>query len=79
MESRVKLIWDFRGTNAMHIAKHHAIHLTEYAEAQKLQNYSVGDQLISPMHHIAFMVVDQERMGELRETLKPHRGQRYED
>ncbi|HLW32747.1 MAG TPA: hypothetical protein VKX40_10835 [Aequorivita sp.] len=79
MEARVKLIWDFRGANAMPIAKHHAIHLTEYAEAQKLQNPLVGDEAVTPMHHIAYMIVEHAMMDKLREALKPHRGQLYED
>lgn len=79
METRVKLIWDFRGANAMPIAKHHALHLTEYALAQKLQNYLVADEAVTPMHHIAYMVVERPMMEELRKVLKPHRGQWYED
>lgn len=79
MEARVKLIWDFRGANAMPIAQHHATHLAEYAEAQNLQNPLVGDEAVTPMHHIAFMVVEREMTDKLREALKPHRGQLYED
>lgn len=79
MDKRIKLIWDFRGANAMPIAKHHAIHLTEYAETENLQNTIVGDEAITPMHHVAFMIVEQSLMDKLRETLKPTRGQMYED
>ena len=33
MAARLKLIWDFRGPDAKHIAEHHAIHLREYVES----------------------------------------------
>lgn len=79
MDKRVKLIWDFRGPNAMPIAKHHIEHLSEYAEAENLQNAIFGDEAVTPMHHMAFMIVDHAVMDKLREALKPHRGQLYEE
>lgn len=74
---RVKLIWDFRGPNAAPIAKHHVIHLEDFAHAQNLQNYFCEVEAVSEMHYMAIMVVETSYMNELRERLKPHRGQRY--
>ncbi len=79
MTERVKLIWDFRGPNAQPIAMHHAKHLAEFAEVEKLQNTLFGNEEITPMHHIAFLVVEKQLMNTLRETLKPTRGQIYEE
>ncbi len=79
MTERVKLIWDFRGPNAKPIAVHHAKHLAEFAETDKLQNTLTGNEEITPMHHIAYMVVEKSLMNTLRETLKPTRGQIYEE
>lgn len=79
MTDRVKLIWDFRGPNAGSIAAHHAKHLAEFANAENLQNTIVGQEEISPMHHTAFLVVEKENMNTLRETLKPTRGQIYDE
>lgn len=79
MTERVKLIWDFRGPNAEHIAVHHAKHLSEFAEAENLQNTILGQEEIGPMHHTAFFVVEKHLMNTLRETLKPTRGQLYEE
>ncbi len=79
MTERVKLIWDFRGPNAQPIAIHHAKHLAEFAETDKLQNTITGNEEITPMHHIAYMVVEKSLMNTLRETLKPTRGQIYEE
>lgn len=79
MTERVKLIWDFRGPNAQPIAEHHAKHLSEFAEAEKLQNSITGQEEISAMHHIAFLIVEKSLMNTLRETLKPTRGQLYDE
>lgn len=79
MTERVKLIWDFRGPNATHIAEHHVKHLIEFANSEKLKNTITGNEVITPMHHIAFLVVEKGEMQHLRETLKPTRGQFYEE
>jgi hypothetical protein len=77
MTEQIKLIWDFRGPNAQQIAKHHAIHLGEFAQNENLKNTRHGSEQISEMHHIAFLVVDQEHVNALRQSLKPNRGQKY--
>lgn len=79
MVERIKLIWDFRGPNAKHIAIHHAKHLAEFAEAENLQHIFTGDEEITAMHHTAFLVTEKSLMTTLRETLKPSRGQLFDD
>ncbi|MDX1462754.1 MAG: hypothetical protein R3359_06825 [Marinirhabdus sp.] len=75
---RVKLIWDFRGPNAAPIAEHHAVHLKEFAVAESLQNTLCATEKITEMHHVAYLVVEKKCMNDLRERLKPNRGQLYE-
>ena len=77
MSERVKLIWDFRGPNASEIAAHHVVHLQEFANAEKLDNPLYGTQQVSAMHHLAYMVINQDMVDDLRKRLKPNRGQRY--
>lgn len=79
MTERIKLIWDFHGPNAKPTAAHHIKHLGEYAVAENLQNTFTGVEEMTPMHHIAYMVVDREMMDRLRQILKPTRGQIYEE
>jgi len=76
---RIKLIWDFRGPNAAPIAKHHVIHLKEFAQLEGLENTICETETLSPNHHLAFMVVGKEHMESLRERLKPNRGQIYNE
>ena len=75
MQDRIKLIWDFRGPNAAHIAQHHAIHLSEFAVSEGLEHYISSTEEITEMHHTAFLVVEKQWMDSLRKTLKPNRGQ----
>lgn len=75
----VKMIWDFRGPNAGRIAEHHATHLQEFSVMEKLDSSIVSHEKLTDMHHIAFMVVDESLVSDLRERLKPNRGQRYKN
>lgn len=74
---QIKLIWDFYGPNALPTATHHVKHLDEFAKAENLKNCFSGVESIEENHHIAFMVVEENKMTELRERLKPTRGQLY--
>jgi len=75
---KLKLIWDFRGPNALKIAEHHEIHLKEYAAIQKLNIYFTGIEALTDLHAIAFMVVDEQDLKPIRDALKPHRGLVYQ-
>ncbi len=74
---KLKLIWDFKGPAALQTAKHHEIHLKEYINIQKLNVTITGFEAINDMHAIAFLVVDENNMKPVRDALKPHRGQVY--
>ena len=74
---KLKLIWDFRGPEALKIAEHHEIHLKDYISIQKLDITITGTQKMNDMHVIAFLVVNEQDMKPIRDALKPHRGQVY--
>lgn len=73
--ARIKLLWDFHGPDSKKIAEHHAIHLNEFAEREQLENTLTGVETIAEMHCVAYLVVNQEKMIVVRDALKPHRGQ----
>lgn len=77
MERQIKLIWDFRGPAATKTAEHHEIHLKEYIEIEKLPLNITGFQVINDMHAVAWMVVNDSYMIQVRDALKPHRGEVY--
>ena len=77
MLRQIKLIWDFRGPTAAKTAEHHEIHLKQYIVAEKLSMNVTGFEIKNEMHAIAFMVVTDENMIQVRDSLKPHRGELY--
>lgn len=77
MSRKIKLIWDFRGSTSAKTAEHHEIHLKEYIAIQKLPINITGFEILNEMYAIAFMVVNEESMIQVRDALKPHRGEVY--
>jgi hypothetical protein len=74
---QIKLIWDFKGEVAARTAEHHEKHLKEYIVVEKLPVTITGYEIINELHAIAFMVVTDENMITVRDTLKPHRGELF--
>ncbi|MDM1451684.1 hypothetical protein [Myroides odoratimimus] len=78
MERQIKLIWDFKGPAGEKTAEHHVIHLKEYVAIEQLPISIIDYTVLAPEHTIAYMVVNDEQMKQLRDILKPHRGELYE-
>lgn len=76
---KIKLIWDFRGPASSKTAEHHEIHLKEYIAIEKLPLDITGFDIISEMHATAWMVVTDDYMIPVRDALKPHRGEIYQE
>ncbi|MDA9087161.1 hypothetical protein N9K01_01200 [Polaribacter sp.] len=75
MSRKIKLLWDFRGEDAKETAKHHTIHLKEFATLEKLAFHEIGVLEVNPMLAAAFIIVDESTMKIYRDALKPHRGE----
>lgn len=76
---RIKLIWDFRGDQAGEVARHHQRHLREYIAVTGLKLDITGHKDLSSMHSTAFMVVEEDELPNVRDTLMPHRGEVYSE
>ena len=79
MSRKIKLIWDFRGPAAGKTAEHHEKHLKEFIAFEKLDLDITGYQHLNEMYSFAYMVVEESNMIAMRDALKPHRGEVYED
>lgn len=77
MSRQIKLLWDFRGPASSKTAEHHEIHLKEYIAIERLPISITGFEVLNEMYAIAFMVVTDEHMIQVRDALKPHRGELY--
>ena len=75
MDRKIKLIWDFRGPEAFEIAKHHCIHLEEFAVKENLHFHEIATKEISEMYCVAFITVKERDMIIYRDALQPHRGE----
>jgi hypothetical protein len=75
LDKKLKLIWDFRGSASLKTAEHHCIHLKEFSAIKKLHYYEINFSILSEMHTIAFITIDEIDMKTYRDALKPHRGQ----
>ena len=75
MSRKIKLLWDFRGEDAKETAKHHTIHLREFAELEKLSFHEIDIIEQNPMLCAAFITVDEKDMKIYRDALKPQRGE----
>lgn len=74
MNRKIKLIWDFKGEDALQTAKHHCVHLKEFTQIDALSYHEINHSQINKMHSIAFIIVDETDMKTYRDALKPHRG-----
>lgn len=75
MKRKIKLIWDFRGHEALKIAEHHCEHLKEFANIDNLDFYVIDVIQISEVYCMAYVIVDEKDMITYRDALKPHRGE----
>jgi len=75
LERKIKLLWDFRGPDALETAKHHTIHLKEFAAIENLPFHEIDIKELNPMLFAAFIVVNESDMKVYRDALKPHRGE----
>ena len=75
MNTKLKLIWDFRGPDAEKIAEHHVIHLNDYITSSELKDSTTGIEVKSSSYSIAYITVYKSEMIAVRDALKPHRGE----
>ena len=75
MMKKLKLIWNFNGEVGLETAKHHCIHLEEFAKAESLHFYKIGSKQVHEMAAIAFIIIDEKDLKTYRDALKPHRGE----
>jgi len=75
MNRKIKLIWDFRGPEALEIAKHHVIHLEEFAMKDELFFFETDVEPVNELYCIAYITVKEGDMIKYRDALMPHRGE----
>lgn len=79
MTERIKMLWDFKGPNALKTAQHHIIHLNEFIISENIADSFTQITSISDTYTIAEMIVPNRYMNDLRLRLKPTRGQLFNE
>ena len=74
MSKKAQLIWNFNGQDGLKIAKHHIVHLKEFAQMESIQILKYGVNKTGPLSFEAFIVVEMEFVEKLRTQLKPNKG-----
>ena len=73
MTNNIKLTWQLSGRDALRIAEHHLIHLSEYMQSNEIVVIDKGVELISEFSAISFVIVDESFVEKIRADLKPHK------
>tara|TARA_Y100000766_G_C18568130_1_gene441035 strand:+ start:353 stop:589 length:237 start_codon:yes stop_codon:yes gene_type:complete len=73
MKNKSKLIWQLSGRDALRIAEHHLIHLSEYMQSNEIVVIDQGIELISEFSAISFVIVDKSFVEKIRVDLKPYK------
>lgn len=74
-DERIKLIWDLRSIDAKEVAEHHVKHVNEYIAAKGIEDTTAGCEEIFPHYYVAYILSSKKYMIQLRDDLKPHRGE----
>tara|TARA_B100000614_G_scaffold261673_1_gene291974 strand:+ start:478 stop:714 length:237 start_codon:yes stop_codon:yes gene_type:complete len=72
MKKKIKLIWQFSGTDPLKIAEHHLIHLNEYLLKENLIINNKGSELINEFSAINHIIIPEELLDKIKHDLKPH-------
>lgn len=74
-DEKIKLIWDLRSIDAKEVAEHHVKHVNEYIEKKGIENTSAACTEVFPHYYVAYIITTKKYMIQLRDDLKPHRGE----
>ena len=70
---KIKLIWDFKGSNDLQVAVHYTKHINEFMEEKNIPFFEMGEASLSEFHQVAYVVIKKEDVNTVRDALLPHR------
>tara|TARA_B100000809_G_C14913464_1_gene450707 strand:- start:529 stop:768 length:240 start_codon:yes stop_codon:yes gene_type:complete len=75
MSRIIKLVWEFRGGDALGTAQHHIIHLKNFSKKEMLAFYESDIEIISERFVVAFLKVEEADAQRIYGMVKPDRGE----
>ena len=70
---KIKLIWDFRGSNTLQMAIHYNKHVKEFFESKNIDLIDSGHEIINGNYHISYAIIHKKDVNLVKQVLKPHR------
>ena len=74
MENKIRLVWDFRGADALKTAEHQLIHLVEFMIKEDISYTDTSSEQISELYSICSLTIKESDLYFVKKRLKPHRG-----
>tara|TARA_Y100000813_G_scaffold3937_1_gene2850 strand:+ start:146 stop:382 length:237 start_codon:yes stop_codon:yes gene_type:complete len=74
MENKIRLVWDFRGSDALKTAEHQLTHLVEFMVKENISYLNKSSEQISDFHSICAIIIKESDLDFIKKRLKPHRG-----
>lgn len=74
MENKIRLVWDFRGADALKTAEHQLIHLVEFMIKEDISYTDTSTEQISELYSICSLIIKESDLDFVKKRLKPHRG-----
>ena len=74
MENKIRLVWDFRGSDALKTAEHQLTHLVEFMVKENISYLNKSSAQISELQSICWIIIKESDLDLVKKRLKPHRG-----
>ena len=74
MENKIRLVWDFRGNDALKTAEHQLIHLLEFMKNEEIPFYNDSTEKINDLYSVCTICINESNLDFVKNKLKPHRG-----
>ena len=73
-ENKIRLVWDFRGVDALKTAEHQLTHLVEFMIKENIYCLDKSLEQISELQSICWIIIKDSDLDFVIKRLKPHRG-----
>ena len=74
MENKIRLVWDFRGADALKTAEHQLTHLVEFMIKEDISYTDTSSEQISELYYVCSLIIKESDLDFVKKRLKPHRG-----
>ncbi|MBH83134.1 MAG: hypothetical protein CMP70_00465 [Flavobacteriales bacterium] len=74
MENKIRLVWDFRGADALKTSEHQLTHLVEFMIKENISCLDKSLEQNSELQSICWIIIKESDLDFVKKRLKPNRG-----